>query len=254
MRFVVNVNNASTVELNAPFTLTPSAGTPLNPTVTYSPATNLPSVSLFDYWSPSSAIQRLVAGAGVDKMKIKVNSDYHEMQFSGEAKDLIDSASFASGLANLSAYPPEPAIEGVPYDLIPGHIGQVWMGVAPTQFFTLTEAEITINNNIDMRKREFGFAGPTCIAGGEREVGIRFRIYEKDDAATMALYQSARNRTPINIMIQLGQSAGQLCGINLSAVVPEVPEFDDRQPRLEWNFTLSRAQGAVDDEIQIAYA
>jgi hypothetical protein len=36
--------------------------------------------------------------------------------------------------------------------------------------------------------------------------------------------------------------------------VPEVPEFDDRNPRLEWNFSLSAAQGSVDDEIQIAFA
>jgi hypothetical protein len=118
----------------------------------------------------------------------------------------------------------------------------------------LIDAEIEIKNNVDMRKREFGYAGPTCIAAGEREVGIKFRLYEKDDAATIALYQAAKNRSPIGIMIQLGQSAGQLCGVYLPAVVPEVPEFDDRQPRLEWNFSLSAAQGSNNDEIQIAFA
>lgn len=254
IRFVAAIINANTVELNAPFSLTPSGGSPLNPTLTYGPATHLPSVSIFDYWSPSTAVQRLLSGAGVDRMKIKVNADYHEFEFSGEARDLVDSASFASGLAGLSAFPVEPAIAGVDYNIIPGHIGQVWIGTSPTQFFTLTEAEIEIANNVDMRKREFGYAGPTCIAAGEREVGIKFRIYEKDDAATIGLYQAAKNRTPISIMIQLGQSAGQLCGIYLPAVVPEVPEFDDRQPRLEWNFSLSAAQGSADDEIQIAFA
>lgn len=254
IRFVAAVVNANTVELNAPFTLTPSGGSPLNPTLTYGPATSLPSVSIFDYWSPATAVQRALTGAGVDRMKIKVNADYHEFEFAGEAKDLLDSATFSSGLAGLSSFPVEPAVGGVDYNIIPGHIGQVWIGTSPTQFFTLTEAEIEIANNVDMRKREFGYAGPTCIAAGEREVGIKFRIYEKDDAATLGLYQAAKNRTPISIMIQLGQSAGQLCGIYLPAVVPEVPEFDDRQPRLEWNFTLSAAQGSADDEIQIAFA
>jgi len=254
IRFVAAVVNVNTVELNAPFSLTPSGGSPLNPTITYGPATQLPSVSIYDYWSPGTAVQRVLSGAGVDRMKIKVNADYHEFEFAGDAKDLIDSASFASGLAGLSAFPPEPVIAGVDYNVIPGHIGQVWIGAAPSQFFTLTEAEIEIKNNVDMRKREFGYGGPTCIAAGEREVGIKFRLYEKDDAATIGLYQAAKNRTPISIMIQLGQSAGQLCGIYLPGVVPEVPEFDDRQPRLEWNFSLSAAQGSADDEIQIAFA
>jgi hypothetical protein len=254
IRFVAAVINTTTVELNAPFSLVPSGGSPLNPTITYSPATQLPSVSLYDYWSPSTAVQRIVAGAGVDKMKIKVNADYHEFEFSGEARELLDSASFSAGLAGLSDFPVEPAVAGLAYDIIPGHIGQVWIGAGPSQFYTLIEAEITINNNLDMRKREFGFAGPTCIAAGQREVGIKFRLYEKDDEATIGLYQAAKNRTPISIMIQLGQSAGQLCGVYLPAVVPEVPEFDDRNPRLEWNFSLSAAQGSVDDEIQIAFA
>lgn len=254
IRFVAAVINANTVELNARFSLTPTVGSPLNPTITYRPATQLPSVSIYDYWSPSTAVQRVLSGAGVDRMKIKVNADYHEFEFAGDARDLIDSASFASGMASLSAFPPEPAVLGLDYNIIPGHIGQVWIGAGPSQFFTLTEAEIEIKNNVDMRKREFGYAGPTCIAAGEREVGIKFRLYEKDDAATIGLYQAAKNRTPISIMIQLGQSAGQLCGVYLPGVVPEVPEFDDRQPRLEWNFSLSSAQGSTDDEIQIAFA
>jgi len=254
IRFVAYVVNANTVELNAPFSLTPTGGSPLNPTITYAPATNLPSVSVFDYWSPATAVQRLLSGVGVDRMKIKVNADYHEFEFAGEARELIDSSTFASGLAGLSAYPPEPVVSGIDYNIIPGHIGQVWIGASATQFFTLIDAEIEIKNNVDMRKREFGFAGPTCIAAGEREVGIKFRLYEKDDAATLGLYQAAKNRTPLSIMIQLGQSAGQLCGVYLPAVVPEVPEFDDRQPRLEWNFSLSSAQGSKDDEIQIAFA
>lgn len=254
IRFVATVIDTVTVELNAPFSLTPSGGSPLNPTITYKPATELPSVSIYDYWSPSTAVQRIVAGAAVDRMKIKVNSDYHEFEFSGEARDLVDSASLVAGVAGLSNFPPEPAVTGVDYNIIPGHIGQVWIGAGPSQFFTLTEAEIEIVNNVDMRKREFGYSGPTCVAAGEREVGIQFRLYEKDDAATIGLYQAAKNRTPISVMIQLGQSAGQLCGIYLPAVVPEVPEFDDRQPRLEWTFSLSAAQGSADDEIQIAFA
>lgn len=254
IRFVEAVMNATTVQLNAPFTVVPAAGAPLNPTVTYSPATQLPSVSLFDYWSPSTAVQRLLSGGAVDVLKIKVNGDFHELEFQGEARQLIDSASFTSGLGALTQYPVEPQVGEIDYQIIPGHLGQVWMGSTASRFFTLTDAEVSVKNNIDMRKREFGFDGPRCLAAGEREVGVRFRILEQDDEATKGLYAAARNRQPISVMLQLGEQAGQLCGIYLRSVVPEVPEFDDRNPRLEWAFGLSQASGTVDDEIRIAFA
>jgi hypothetical protein len=83
---------------------------------------------------------------------------------------------------------------------------------------------------------------------------LRFRILETDDDATKGLYAAARNRQPISIMLQLGEQAGQLCGIYMPNVIPEVPEFDDRNPRLEWAFGMSQANGTLDDEIRIAFA
>lgn len=92
------------------------------------------------------------------------------------------------------------------------------------------------------------------MSAGEREVGIRFRLLEQDDEATKGLYAAARNREPISVMLQLGELPGQLCGIYLPNVIPEVPEFDDRNPRVEWAFGLSQASGSSDDEISIAFA
>ncbi len=254
IRFVEAIVNPTTIQVNAPFTVDPDPGAPLNPTVTYSPATQLPSVSLFDYWSPATAVQRLLSGAAVDVLKIKVNGDFHELEFQGEARQLIDSTSFTAGLGALTEFPAEPTVSELDYQIIPGHLGQVWMGATASRFFTLTDAEISVKNNIDMRKREFGFDGPRCLAAGEREVGMRFRILEQDDEATKGLYAAARNRQPISVMLQLGEQPGQLCGIYMPSVVPEVPEFDDRNPRLEWAFGMSQASGTLDDEIRIAFA
>ena len=55
-------------------------------------------------------------------------------------------------------------------------------------------------------------------------------------------------------MLQLGQSTGQLLGIYLKSVVPELPEFDDSENRLQWRFNKSQAQGTTDDEIAVAFA
>ena len=54
-------------------------------------------------------------------------------------------------------------------------------------------------------------------------------------------------------MLQLGEQIGQLFGAYMPAMVPEVPEFDDSETRLQWKFQNDRAQGTVDDELYIAF-
>ena len=54
-------------------------------------------------------------------------------------------------------------------------------------------------------------------------------------------------------MLQLGQQDNQLFGAYLKSVVPDPPEFDDSETRLQWQFRGARAQGTVDDEIVVAF-
>lgn len=254
IRFVLNTPDASTVILNAPFSMAPSAGSPLGRTTTYFPAKQPKSLSIFDYWDPPGAVQRILYGAGVDRMQIRVNGDYHEFLFSGEAADVIDSVSFVPGEGGLVAFPPEPAPAPFEAQVIPGHLGQAWLGAVPDRFFTLTGAEITVANNLDVRSRELGSVLPRCLVAGPRRVELDFDLYEEDDDATKALYQAARQRSPIEVMFQLGNASGQLCGVYLKSVIAEVPEFNDNERRLQWQFRRCRAQGIADDEIVVAFA
>ncbi|MBM3725498.1 MAG: hypothetical protein FJW40_08750 [Acidobacteria bacterium] len=254
IRFVTAIVSPVAVIVNAPFTITPSLGSPIGATASYAPRTELPSMSIFDYWSPATAVQRIVRGAGVDRLRIRVNGDFHEFEASGPAADLLDTASFQAGAGALTAFPPEPAISGFDYNIIPGHLGQVWIGTGPDRFHTLTDAEVIIDNNMSTRELEFGADSARCLAPGERSVQLRFSLFEMDDDATRALYQAARTRSPIPVMIQLGQTQGQLFGVFMSSMIPEVPEFSDRETRLVWNFSESRAQGVADDEIFVAFA
>ena len=82
---------------------------------------------------------------------------------------------------------------------------------------------------------------------------LSFALFEQSNTVTQALYQAARQRSPIPAMFQLGNQPGQLFGFYLNAVVPQVPEFDDREPRLQWKFTNDRAQGSVNDELYVAF-
>src|SRR6202167_431690 len=253
IRFVTVVVNADTVQLNAPFSVTPATNSQTGPTAMYQSAESLPSVTLFDYWSPSTAVQRILAGMAIDTLSIKVNGDFHEFDFSGQAQDLVDTASFETGQFGLSSFPAEPTVAPISYSIIPGNLGQVWLGSSPARFYTLTAATVTFTNNLDLRATEFGAILPLAIAPGQRTVSISFTIFEMDNTATAALYQAARQYSPISVMMQLGQQQGELFGIYMSSVVPQVPAFDDSQSRLQWQFQNSRAQGSVNNEIYVAF-
>jgi len=82
---------------------------------------------------------------------------------------------------------------------------------------------------------------------------MTLELFGQDDQATTGLYQAARQQTPVSVMFQLGQIAGQLFGIYLKSLVPSVPGFDDSDKRLQWKFTDTRAQGTAADEIVVAF-
>ena len=100
---------------------------------------------------------------------------------------------------------------------------------------------------------QFGSDLARCIAGGQRKVTLNLSLFEQNDTQTQQLYQAARQRSPISVMLQLGAQAGQLLGLYMPAMVPEVPEYDDSDTRLEWKFQNSRAQGTADDEFYVAF-
>jgi hypothetical protein len=137
--------------------------------------------------------------------------------------------------------------------VVPGFLGQAWLGPAPTQFFTLTSAQVTIDNDLDVRNREFGADLARAISPGMRSVSLNFSLFQQDDAQTPLLYEAARQRSPMAIMLQLGEQQGQLCGIYMKSVSLEVPQFDDSKQRLQWSFSTCRAQGLTNDEVFIAF-
>jgi hypothetical protein len=253
IRFVAAVIDPHSVVLNAPFSVAPLANQSIGATATYNLAGELPTVSLFDYWDPSSAVQRVISGAAVDRMLVTLNGDFHQFEFKGQAQDLIDNSSFATGQGNLTAFPAEPVIENFSYSPVPGNLGQVWLGVTPNQFFTVAEAEIEVRNDIKLRAHEYGSILPRGVMPGTREVLVTLVLYGQDDEATTALYQAARQHSPLSLMFQLGQTDGQLMGIYLKSLVPDVPVFDDSDRRLKWKFTDTRAQGTADDEVVVAF-
>ena len=254
IRFVTNIVDAATVTTNAPFSTAPQAGAAFTPTATFFPGDTLPSCSLFDYWSPATALQRVISGAGMNDFSLDVNGDYQEFQFSGMAQDLIDSASFSSGMGQLTSFPVEPASAPIDYSIVPGNLGQIWMGSQPNRYATVTQAGLRLQNDLEARANEFGSQVPQFISPGIRTATFDFRLFEQDDQATMQLYQAARQQSTIQIMLQLGQTGGQLFGAYMKSVLPQVPEVDDSQRLVQWKVSGSRAQGCNNDELVVAFA
>jgi len=253
LRFVTAVPDAQTVILSAPLSATPGMGEQAGGTVVYAPAVKLPGVSLYDYWSPETAAQRLLRGAAVDSMEMKVNGDFHELTFRGRAADLLDNKSMESGAGGLTEFPVEPAVELLTDGPIPGHLGQAWIGLGPGELHTLADAKITVRNNIDFRSRDYGSLTPRCIVTGDREVTVDLELYSRDTALFDEIYQAAKQRSPIPLMIQMGESAGSMYGVYVPSFIPAVPEFLDGEERLRWRLAGSVALGSEEDEIYVAF-
>jgi hypothetical protein len=253
IRFVSAVADPTTLVVNAPFSAAPAEQDAIGATATYSLAGNLPSISVFDYWDPVTAVQRVLTGAAVDRMTLSLNGDFHEFEFKGQAQDIVDSASFTSGQGTMVTFPAEPAAAPFIYSPVPGNLGQVWLGAVPDQFFSVSAASVEVGNNMELRSKEFGSMLPLAVAPGMREVSVTLELFSQDNAATAGLYQSARQQSPLALMFQLGQTNGQLVGVYLKSLIPDVPDFDDSETRLKWKFNDVRAQGTIDDEIMVAF-
>jgi hypothetical protein len=254
IRFVTAVADGQQLTLNAPFSNPVVKGASLNATTAYRLGKDLPSISVYDYWDPATALSRIVTGASVDFMEISVSGDQHEFTFSGPAADVVDSVTFSSGTAGLNSFPMEPDIVQTTRGAVAGHLGQAWLGGTASQFFTLTEASIQVQNGIVLRNQEFGCSFPRSTTAGIRQVNTSFSLFAQDNSQTLALYSAAKKLDAISVMLQMGKQKGQLMGIYLPSVAPVIPAFDDSETRLRWMFKNNPVQGTSDDEFYIAFA
>jgi hypothetical protein len=249
IRFVEAVTDAQGVALSAPLAGTGTTGG----TVAYAPASELRGVSVYERWSPAGAAQRLLFGAAVDELEFRINGDYHELAFRGQAADLVDSLSFESGAGGLTAFPEEPALGELIESPVPGHMGQAWIGVTPGRMYTLSTAQIRLKNNVDLRVRDYGAVLARCVAPGDREVTVDLELYSRDGSPYDEIMQAARTRTPVGLMVQMGAQEGQMCGVWIPNLMLAVPEFDNSEARLLWRVKGSAAVGTAEDEIHVAF-
>jgi len=252
LRFVTAVGSATQVTVDPPFSAAPPAAAMITATVSYPLSTSLPSLAIYDAWTPPTAQQRIACGGCVDQMEVNVQGDFHQVKFQGKAQDVIDSVTFAAGQGGLSSFPAAPSTQNVNGAPVAGNLGQIWLGNPAARFSTLARARLVLANALDLRGNEFGSEIPLAAVPGPRQVTLDFEVFELDDAAHRALYAAAHGRVPLAAHLQLGAATGGLFAAYLKAVVPQVPKYVTNERQLRWSFTGSRAAGANDDELWIA--
>jgi len=252
LRFVTAVGSSTQVTVDPPFSSAPPAAAMITPTVSYPLATSLPSLAIYDAWTPSTAQQRILCGGCVDQMEVNVQGDFHQVKFQGKAQDVIDSVTFAAGQGGLSSFPAAPSSQSITGAPLAGNLGQIWLGSPAARFSTLARARLVLANNLDLRGNEFGSEIPLAAVPGPRQVTLDFEVFELDDASHRALYAAAHGRLPLAAHLQLGAATGGLFAAYLKNVVPQVPKYATNERQLRWSFTGSRAAGDDDDELWIA--
>ncbi|MBK7927507.1 MAG: hypothetical protein IPJ98_08440 [Bryobacterales bacterium] len=253
IRFVDSVLDDHTVVVNCPMPAGTGGGTGVGRCVTYRLGSHLKSLTIYDYWDPSTAIQRCAAGVSVDQLVVSVNGDFHEMVFSGEGSGYYDSASELPSSSGLQEFPSEPVGEWATGELIPGSIGRAWIGTGGEACSNVLVGKLAMNNHIDYRRREFGGLRGGCVRAGIRDVRLDLRIRAENSDEARSLFSASRLQQPVPVMFQLGESSGRMCAMYLPQVVMEVPVFDDSGPSLEWIIRQARAQGVYNDELIVAF-
>ena len=131
--------NATTVFINAPFTNGLGGGVgDRGHRHLRARRQTLGAPRIYDYWDPSTVVQRIVNGAAMDAMKSHGERRLSGVRVLGAVAGSAGQRELHSGKGGLTAFPAEPTATGFDYTIVPGHLGQVWMGASPSQFFTLT--------------------------------------------------------------------------------------------------------------------
>lgn len=251
LRVVTACPDAQTAWLSAP--LSGPAGSATGGAVSYGLALKPPSVSLYEYRTPGTEVQRILNGCVVDEMSVELNGDFHELTFRGLAAGVIDNKTFEAQQGGLASFPVEPVVAPLMEMPVPGHLGQAWLGASATPLETVAEAKIRVRNHAELRWRDFGLTEPKCAVPGDREVTVDLEVYGNSSAACEALYASASRREPMPLMVQMGEVSGALCGIYIPNFVPAPAEFLDNEERLRWRLRGSVAQGTREDELYVVF-
>ncbi len=209
----------------------------------------------------SALTQQLAFGCTPEEASWTLNGNIFEMSCSGLAYNVIDSENFANedtlGKGGLTAYAVEP---GTP--TIAGAVQQGFLGVAtfdsnamdPTTA-PLIACSVRVRTGNVLYTDNFGTVYASSQGGGERGVSVSATFQDTDSSALNNLKNKAKAKTPINVSLQVGTTAGSICTFTIKSVQLNIADYSDDGARITANFGESAAHASaianIDDLVMI---
>jgi hypothetical protein len=254
IRFVRSVIDANTFELNGSFSAALQAGSVLLGCTSFAPGASVETFELFEFWSPSAAVQRAISSACANRTTFEINSDFVTMRIEGFAKTLTDSVTNSLSPLEFPALSSANPQSDSLISPIAGHLGQALFGAAGKRLCTIVQGRVSIDNGIQSRSDEFGCFGTKSFTLGRRSVELDLNLYQRNDEVSQELFAAAVRNEPVSIMLQLGSGQGNMLGIYMPSVLMPVPSFVDSESRVLWKFSGAQSVGSQDDEVFLALA
>lgn len=212
----------------------------------YSPVdTPLISFSAWSFRQPATAVQRAVFGCVVTEATFNLGQDIAEFQTSGPAKWFLDQKNFANATLDekggLTAFPVEPSSPVTAGGAIAGFKGRAVLNNG--DITRIRTAQIRYGTGLDLPRDTFGNSYVDDPEADERDVQFSFNMYEDDSAGQAALEQAAIDKSTIDVVLNVGDTPGNIYVFVLRNIQLASPARDDSQRAFVQNYPDSRAFG-----------
>lgn len=228
--------------------------------VQYVPADSpIPTFSMASYRQPSTLNQRIASGCVATTAEWKLGEDIATWTANGENMWVLESDYFSAadviqkgGLGSFPAEPGSPVTNG---GIIAGFTGRIV--VDGGTIATIRTATVKLNTGNEAVKDLFGSYYADSVEGDERNVSVSFSFYDNDGAATIHLRNLGNDRTPVDVVLQVGTFSGSVMVIYLKGVQLPAHQLEDGQRRFVGNISDAQAAGSsttAKDEITVFFA
>ena len=212
---------------------------------TYALDDNSPSVTIWDFNTPSTVTERAILGCVASKAKFDIGADEPSVEFSGQGLAILDTDIYATadatskGGLTQASFPTEPATpvtNGVP---APGFTGVVTLDGNAYSIFRTGSISLDVERELPMDgfNSYYGLAP----AAGLRNVTADWSMYDDDSANLSALKVKSQNGTGVNLTFQIGTVAGSIATWTLKNVLLPKYQYDYSGKRRFVTFNGARA-------------
>jgi hypothetical protein len=200
------------------------------------------SLTIYDFNGLATAAQRAIFGAVVNQGVFRFGDTFAMMELSGEGRYVIDTDQFATAAAalkgGLTTFPSEPT-PTTAGSSVAGYKGVITLD--GNAYTTFRSGDLTISNDRALDKQVWDDDLPGAPAAGHRRVTLNFSMRDDDTANFKALKGKAHSKTPVDLTLQIGKTAGNIWTFAINDVLLGTPQYDTSGRERVVNFPNCRA-------------